>query len=107
MGELGTVLIVFGYGAGVGVLCAVTLALIVGIYRNTRKGAEDDEEALVIPYSALAGGMSGLGGGGPQAVSVADIMRMRAAMPGGPGAPGEDKKDDDKKDKDIGGGTYL
>ena len=105
MEELSTLLIVFGYGAGAGTFCASVLALLFAIFLNTRKGREEDEEALVIPYSALAGGAMG-GMGAPQQVSVSDVMRMRAAMAaaGGP----EEKKDDDKKsDKPELGGNYI
>ena len=96
MEELSALLIVFGFGAGAGTLVAGVLALLVGIYLNTRKATNDDEdEAFVIPYSAL-GGMGGGGG-----ISAADIQRARAAMAGaGAGAV-------EKKDADIGGGNYI
>ena len=97
MEELSALLIVFGFGAGAGTLVAGVLALLVGIYLNTRKATNDDEdEAFVIPYSAL-GGMGGGGG-----ISMADIQKARAAMAAGQGgAPA------DKKDADIGGGNYI
>lgn len=105
MEELSTLLIVFGYGAGAGTFCALVLALLFAIFLNTRKGKEDDnEEALVIPYSALTGGA--MGGGAPQAMSIADVMRMRAAM-GTDGGGDGDKKDDKKDNKPGLGGTYI
>ena len=104
MGELSTLLIVFGYGAGAGTFCTLVLALLVGIFLNTRKGRKDDEDegSLVIPYSALAGGM---GGGAPQTMTMQDVMRMKAAYAAAQGgeAPPTEKKDD----KTEIGGTYI
>ena len=106
MGELSTLLIVFGYGAGAGTFCALVLALLVGMFLNTRRsrGEDEDDGALVIPYSALAGGMPGSAG---NPMSMQDAMRMRAAMAaqagaGAPPAPPENKDDKPKLD-----GQYL
>ena len=98
MEELSALLIVFGFGAGVGTVAAGVLALLVGIYLNTRKSTRDDDEdeSFVIPYSAL-GGM----GGGGNTISMADIQKARAAMAGAGAAP------PDKKEADIGGGNYI
>lgn len=105
MGELSTLLVVFGYGAGAGTFCTLVLALLVAVFLNTRKGREDDEDegSLVIPYSALAGGMGG--GGAPQTMTMQDVMRIRAATAAGQGgeAPSTDKKDDKTKI----GGNYI
>ena len=98
MEELGVLLIVFGFGAGVGTLVAGVLALLVGIFLNTRKSTRDDDEdeSFVIPYSAL-GGM----GGGGNTISMADIQKARAAMAAAGGAAPE------KMDADLGGGNYI
>lgn len=66
MEGLSTLLIVFGFGTGVGMLVSGVVALLVCIFINTKKSTqqEDDEEGtFVIPYSALTGGR---GGGGRQ-----------------------------------------
>lgn len=98
-------LVVLGYGIGLGVVLVTVLCLLIGTYLNTRnKGRDDNEDdALVIPYSALAGGLGG--GGAPQTMTVADVMKMRAAYAqaqGGEAAPPE-KKDD----KTEIGGNYI
>lgn len=103
MEELSTLLIVFGYGAGAGTFGTLVLALLFAIFLNTRKESEDDDGSLVIPYSALAGGM---GGGPPQTMTVADMMRIRAVMAAQEQGD-SDKKDDKKADKSEIGGNYI
>lgn len=102
-------LVVLGYGIGIGVAGISGLCLLIGIYFNTRNNKQEaeNEDSLVIPYSALVGGLGGGGGGAPQVISAHDIMRMRAAAMAAAGGP-EEKKDEDKKEtKDIGGGQYI
>lgn len=104
MEELSSLLVVAGAGGVVATFATVVLGLLISIYLNTRKEARPEEdEALVIPYSALMNGAAG--GGGGQTLSIADVMRARAAMAAaGGGAPPDEK---DKKDKPEIGGQYL
>jgi len=95
VGELSSILIVFGCGAVAGAIVSVVLALLVRIFLNTKPSKEDglQEASIVIPYSALPGANMNNG------VSMADLSRARAAYAAGSG----DKKEEPK----VNDGMYL
>lgn len=96
MVEYNSLLITGLTGFGAGVITTLALVLLVVIYNNIKSATaesrkEEEDQGMIVPLSSLLGG----GGGGPP-ISMADIMKLKAAMAaqGMPPQPGDEKKTD-------------